>query len=249
VSGRRAKISRKEDGIEKSINDHWWNMNYELWNLGYGIWNMKHEIWNLKHETWYTTNVVDGIQVCILQMKICCFNHLTMMAFEIIDHDDFVKHLERSAGWKRKEERWNIKYEILEGYYNSMTLRYYDLVILWSCDAVMWWCDDIMIWWHMATRQYHLQHTECSTHPLASQFPVEIRLKFLNQRIFIRHLLHHRQCMPGASATTCEMWPSRFRVKCQPEFKPPHREALLQSRILSLGAAFHVGEEKKVDRC
>jgi hypothetical protein len=47
--------------------------------------------------------------------------------------------------------------------------------------------------------------TGCSIHPLASQFPVEIRLKFLNQRTFIPRILHHRQCMPGASATTREM--------------------------------------------
>jgi hypothetical protein len=30
-------------------------------------------------------------------------------------------------------------------------------------------------------------------------------------------------------------------VECQPEFEPPHREALLQSGILSLGAALGVG--------
>jgi hypothetical protein len=47
--------------------------------------------------------------------------------------------------------------------------------------------------------------------------------------------------MPGASATTGEMWPSRSRVEYQPEFEPPHREALLQSRILSLGAGWGVG--------
>jgi hypothetical protein len=40
-------------------------------------------------------------------------------------------------------------------------------------------------------------HIGCSTHPLASQFPVEIRLKFLNQRMFIRHILQYSQCMPG----------------------------------------------------
>jgi hypothetical protein len=80
--------------------------------------------------------------------------------------------------------------------------------------------------------------TRCSTHPLASQFPVEIRLKFLNQRMFIRHILRHRQYMSGASVTTGEMWPSRFRVECQLEFEPPHREALLQSGILSLEAVW-----------
>jgi hypothetical protein len=47
--------------------------------------------------------------------------------------------------------------------------------------------------------------------------------------------------MPGGSATTREMWPSRSRVECQPEFEPPHREALLQSGILSLGAIWGVG--------
>jgi hypothetical protein len=46
--------------------------------------------------------------------------------------------------------------------------------------------------------------------------------------------------MPGASATTREMWPSRSRVECQPEFEPLHREALLQSGILSLGAVWGV---------
>jgi hypothetical protein len=30
-------------------------------------------------------------------------------------------------------------------------------------------------------------------------------------------------------------------VECQPEFEPPHREALLQSGILSLGALWGVG--------
>jgi hypothetical protein len=47
--------------------------------------------------------------------------------------------------------------------------------------------------------------------------------------------------MPGASATTREMWRSMFRVEFQPEFEPPHREAVLQSRILSLGAVWEVG--------
>jgi hypothetical protein len=46
--------------------------------------------------------------------------------------------------------------------------------------------------------------------------------------------------MPGAFATTREMWPSRFRVECQPEFEPPHRQALLQSGILSHGAVWVV---------
>jgi hypothetical protein len=54
-------------------------------------------------------------------------------------------------------------------------------------------------------------------------------------------MLHHRQCIPGASATTREMWPSSSRVECQPEFESPHREALLQSGILSLGAVQGVG--------
>jgi hypothetical protein len=78
-------------------------------------------------------------------------------------------------------------------------------------------------------------------------------LKFLNQTMFIPHILHHRQCRPGASATTREMWPSRSsgrdRVECQPEFEPPHREALLQSGILSLGAVFSRGRREKVARC
>jgi hypothetical protein len=47
--------------------------------------------------------------------------------------------------------------------------------------------------------------------------------------------------MPGASATTREMWPSRSRVECQPEFEPPHREVLLHSGILSLGAVWGEG--------
>jgi hypothetical protein len=64
---------------------------------------------------------------------------------------------------------------------------------------------------------------------------------FSNQKMFIRHILHHHQSMPGASATTREMWPSRSRVECQPEFEPTHREALLQSEILSLGAVCGVG--------
>jgi hypothetical protein len=48
--------------------------------------------------------------------------------------------------------------------------------------------------------------------------------------------------MPETSATTREMWQSRSRVKCQPEFEPSHREVLLQSGILSLGAAWGVGQ-------
>jgi hypothetical protein len=59
--------------------------------------------------------------------------------------------------------------------------------------------------------------------------------------MFIRHILHHRQCLPGASVITREMWPSRSRVERQPEFKPPHREALLQSGILFLGAVWGGG--------
>jgi hypothetical protein len=59
--------------------------------------------------------------------------------------------------------------------------------------------------------------------------------------MFIRHILHYRQRMPGASAATREMWPSRSRVECQPEFEAPHREALLQSGILSLGSVLGVG--------
>jgi hypothetical protein len=47
--------------------------------------------------------------------------------------------------------------------------------------------------------------------------------------------------MPGSSATTREMWPSRSRVECQPELELPHRETLLQSGILSLGAVWGVG--------
>jgi hypothetical protein len=58
--------------------------------------------------------------------------------------------------------------------------------------------------------------------------------------MFVRHILHRRQYMPGASATTREMWPSRSRVECQPEFEPPYREALLQSGILFLGAVWGV---------
>jgi hypothetical protein len=63
---------------------------------------------------------------------------------------------------------------------------------------------------------------------------------FLNQRMFIRHILHHCQCMLGDSATTHEIWPSSSRVECQLEFEPPHRETLLQSGILSLGAVWGV---------
>jgi hypothetical protein len=59
--------------------------------------------------------------------------------------------------------------------------------------------------------------------------------------MFIPHILHHCQCMSGTSATTREMWSSRSRVECQPEFESPHRQALLQSGILSLGALWGVG--------
>jgi hypothetical protein len=47
--------------------------------------------------------------------------------------------------------------------------------------------------------------------------------------------------MPGASATTREMWRSRSRGECQPEFEPSHQEVLLQSGILSLGVVWGVG--------
>jgi hypothetical protein len=46
--------------------------------------------------------------------------------------------------------------------------------------------------------------------------------------------------MPGASAATREMWLSRYRVECQPEFEPPHQEPLLESGILSLGAVWGI---------
>jgi hypothetical protein len=59
--------------------------------------------------------------------------------------------------------------------------------------------------------------------------------------MFIRYILHHRQCMSGASETTREMWSSKSRVECQPEFEPPHREALLRSGTLSLRAVWGVG--------
>jgi hypothetical protein len=63
--------------------------------------------------------------------------------------------------------------------------------------------------------------------------------------MFIPHIFHHRQYIDGASATTRETCPSRSRVECQSELEPPHREALLQSGILSLGAIFSRAEEKK----
>jgi hypothetical protein len=80
---------------------------------------------------------------------------------------------------------------------------------------------------------------------LSISVSVEIRLEILNQRTFIPHILQHRQCMPGASATTREMCHQGLEWNVSQNLNRPIEKLVCSLAFCRLEQFFHVAEEKK----